>query len=67
MEVYGIIAHILGLDPADTDGNLSKVSEIFATPGRTSWGLSISPDGESVLYTQRVPEEADIMIVDEFR
>jgi len=29
VEVYGIIAHVLGLEPADTDGNLANVSEIF--------------------------------------
>lgn len=31
VEVYGIIAHILGLKPANTDGNLSNISEIFIT------------------------------------
>jgi len=31
VEVYGIIAKILGLEPASTDGNLSNVSEIFTT------------------------------------
>lgn len=31
VEVYGIISHILGLEPANTDGDLSNVSEIFAT------------------------------------
>ena len=31
VEVYGIIAHILGLDPAETDGDLDNVSDIFAT------------------------------------
>ncbi len=30
VEVYGIIAHILGLDPAATDGDLSNVSDIFS-------------------------------------
>jgi len=30
VEVYGIIAHLLDLDPADTDGNLSHVSELFS-------------------------------------
>ena len=29
VEVYGIIAHILGLDPAETDGNIGNVSHIF--------------------------------------
>lgn len=29
VEVYGIIAHLLDLNPADTDGNLSHVSELF--------------------------------------
>lgn len=31
VEVYGIISDILGLEPASTDGNLSNISEIFAT------------------------------------
>lgn len=30
VEVYGIIAHILGLEPAATDGKLSNVSGIFS-------------------------------------
>jgi len=30
VEVYGIIAHILGLEPAQTDGNLSIVREMFS-------------------------------------
>lgn len=29
VEVYGIIAHILGLSPAKTDGDLSRVSDLF--------------------------------------
>jgi hypothetical protein len=32
VEVYGIIAHILGLEPAETDGDLSRVSHIFSQP-----------------------------------
>ncbi len=31
VEVYGIIAHILGLDPASTDGNLDNIRDIFAS------------------------------------
>ena len=31
VEVYGIIAHILGLNPAVTDGDLSRISGIFST------------------------------------
>ena len=30
VEVYGIIAHVLGLDPAQTDGHLENVSDIFS-------------------------------------
>jgi predicted AlkP superfamily pyrophosphatase or phosphodiesterase len=30
VEVYSIIAHILGLVPAQTDGDLSKVSDLFS-------------------------------------
>ena len=31
VEVYGIIAHLLDLDPADTDGDISHVSGLFKT------------------------------------
>ena len=31
VEVYGILAHLLDLDPADTDGELVHVSELFKT------------------------------------
>jgi ectonucleotide pyrophosphatase/phosphodiesterase family protein 5 len=30
VEVYGIIAHILNLEPVATDGNLDNVLDIFA-------------------------------------
>ncbi|MEN8156990.1 MAG: ectonucleotide pyrophosphatase/phosphodiesterase [Bacteroidota bacterium] len=30
VEIYGIIAHILGLEPAQTDGHLDSVREIFS-------------------------------------
>jgi len=30
VEVYGIIAHILGVDPAATDGDLSRVKDMFS-------------------------------------
>jgi len=30
VEVYGIIAHILGLVPAQTDGDITRVSDLFA-------------------------------------
>lgn len=29
VEVYGIIAHVLGLTPAKTDGDLSRISDMF--------------------------------------
>lgn len=29
VEVYGILAHILGLEPVETDGELSRVSDLF--------------------------------------
>jgi alkaline phosphatase D len=29
VEVYGIVAYLLGLDPARTDGNIENVSDIF--------------------------------------
>jgi len=31
VEVYGILAHLLGLDPADTDGDFGHVSGLFKT------------------------------------
>jgi predicted AlkP superfamily pyrophosphatase or phosphodiesterase len=33
VEVYGIVAHILGLKPARTDGNLEHVRDIFSAGG----------------------------------
>ena len=30
IEVYNIVSHVLGLDPAQNDGELSRVSEIFS-------------------------------------
>ena len=30
VDIYGIITHILGLDPADNDGELDRVSEMFS-------------------------------------
>lgn len=30
VEVYGIITHLLGLDPVDTDGNLANIEDIFS-------------------------------------
>lgn len=32
VQVYGIIAHILGLDPAPTDGDISVVKDLFSAP-----------------------------------
>jgi len=29
VEIYGIVSHILGLDPAETDGDMEKVRHIF--------------------------------------
>jgi predicted AlkP superfamily pyrophosphatase or phosphodiesterase len=29
VEIYGIVAHLLGLDPSQTDGSIENVSEIF--------------------------------------
>jgi alkaline phosphatase D len=31
VEIYGILAKLLGLDPADTDGDISRVSDLFKT------------------------------------
>jgi Tol biopolymer transport system component len=49
------------------DFKSKAVRKVFATPEPTSWGLSVSPDGNTVLFAQRAREEADIMIMGEFR
>ena len=35
-------------------------------PGMTRWGLSVTPDGQSILYSQERDEGADLMLVDNF-
>lgn len=32
VQIYGIIAHILGLEPAPTDGDISVVEDLFSAP-----------------------------------
>jgi dipeptidyl aminopeptidase/acylaminoacyl peptidase len=44
-----------------------SISKVFETPQPTTWGLAIAPDGKSVLFAQKPAEEADIMIMGEFR
>ncbi len=36
-------------------------------PGMTRWGLSVTPDGQSILYSQERDEGADLMLVNNFR
>jgi serine/threonine protein kinase len=40
---------------------------LFQVPGQPFVGLSISPDGQDVLFTQRSPTAADLMLVENFR
>ena len=49
------------------DFRSKAVMKMFETPHPTSWGLSVSSDGKSVLFAQIAPEESDIMMMNEFR
>ena len=45
-------------------GTAEKVFDIKYWPG---WGLSVSPDGRYVLFSQRDPFGRDLMLVENFR
>lgn len=49
------------------DFRSKDIRKVFDTPGQTTWGLAIAPDGNSAIFAQTVPEEADIMLVRKFR
>ena len=44
-----------------------RLEHLFDLPGPHYFGLSVSPDGQNVLFTQRRPHESDIMLVEGFR
>ena len=49
------------------DFDSKAVNSVMEFEKETYVGLSVSPDGESVLYTQGEPPESDIMLVEGFR
>ena len=46
---------------------VGKEVELYRTPGLTHSGLSVSPAGNFLLYTQAEAEGSDLMLVDRFR
>ena len=49
------------------DFDSKAVSSVMEFEKETFSGFSLSPDGESILYTQGEPPESDIMLVEDFR
>ncbi|MCP5119630.1 MAG: hypothetical protein GY953_53200 [bacterium] len=48
------------------DFQSKSVAHLFDLSHKAHFGLSISPDGDSVLFTQGSLPEADIMLVEGF-
>jgi eukaryotic-like serine/threonine-protein kinase len=48
------------------DFRTRQVHEVFETPIPAYLGLSVSPDGKTILFTQGIPRESDILLAGEF-
>lgn len=44
-----------------------KISDVFNLPNDFAQGLSVSPDGHSLVYSQVDGANSDIMLVDNYR
>jgi len=44
-----------------------QVHKVFETEKASSYGMSVSPDGRWILYTQAGEDNSDIMLVENFR
>jgi Tol biopolymer transport system component len=56
------------LDPeTGHDELLGKLERLEQGVGAQPWGLSISPDGESVLYLRHISDTSDLMLIENFR
>ena len=49
------------------DFSTRQVRKVFGTDQEHNNGLSVSPDGQWILYTQIGQHNADIMLVDHFK
>jgi Tol biopolymer transport system component len=45
----------------------AKIRKLLAVERKVAWGLTVSPDGRSILYTQVDEVGSDLMLVENFR
>jgi dipeptidyl aminopeptidase/acylaminoacyl peptidase len=44
-----------------------KIKPVAELDKQLSWGISVSPDGRSILYSQLESASSDLMLVEDFR
>ena len=49
------------------DRLLGRLEKFESSPGVLPLGLSVSPDGKSILYLRHMSDSADLMLIENFR